>query len=92
MGPGNGSPDCAINGLRDFDLLAADVALNNLPEMERPMLVRTKECSNNSSPIRGRFFKLLDGWPAAIIVLALAFTVAWVGFLFWLVLRVLHLI
>jgi hypothetical protein len=56
------------------------------------MLVRTKECSNGSSPGDGGLFKLLNGWPAAIIVVALALTAAWVGFLFWLALRALHLI
>lgn len=56
------------------------------------MLIRAKECSNKPSSGHGGFSSLLDGWPAAIIILALALTAAWVGFLFWLVLRALHVI
>lgn len=56
------------------------------------MFVDIKEQSTNSSIGSGRVAKLLDGWPIAVLVFALAFTVVWIGFLCWLVLRLLHLI
>lgn len=56
------------------------------------MFVNIRERSSNSPLDPGRFVKLLSGWPIAVVLLALGFTVLWIGFLCWLVLRVLHLI
>lgn len=40
----------------------------------------------------GRFAQVFNRWPAILIVVGLAVTIMWIGFLVWSVLRILQLL